>query len=165
MKLTENFITNSIDQKSKQVIGSLEKSNETNITQALANIKALEQSLTLYKNALKDFCDLSVEKGQLLAKYSKDTTGQSYNLPGVFASSYGGYDIQQMKQDNERIQEILSLLEQAENQKDMYFKMIQNAQNNIMKELNQVAKNSVDIEAFLAQLEDFTSWQSNQQKK
>ena len=119
MKLTENFITNSIDQKSKQVIGSLEKSNETNITQALANIKALEQSLTLYKNALKDFCDLSVEKGQLLAKYSKDTTGQSYNLPGVFASSYGGYDIQQMKQDNERIQEVLSLLEQAENQKDM----------------------------------------------
>ena len=131
----------------------------------MANIKALEQSLTLYKNALKDFCDLSVEKGQLLAKYSKDTTGQSYNLPGVFASSYGGYDIQQMKQDNERIQEVLSLLEQAENQKDMYFKMIQNAQNNIMKELNQVAKNSVDIEAFLAQLEDFTSWQSNQQKK
>ena len=99
MKLTENFITNSIDQKSKQVIGSLEKSNETNITQALANIKALEQSLTLYKNALKDFCDLSVEKGQLLAKYSKDTTGQSYNLPGVFASSYGGYDIQLLQND------------------------------------------------------------------
>lgn len=167
MELKENFITNEIDQKSKQVIDSLEKSNETNIVQALANIKSLEQSLTLYKEALKDFCDLSVEKAQLLAKYSKDTTGQSYNLPGVFASSYGGYNIDQMKQDNQRIQEILSLLEQTENQKNMYFKMVQNAQNNIMKELNQVTKNSVDIEAFLAQLEDFSSWQSNssQQKR
>lgn len=167
MELKENFITNEIDQKSKQVIDSLEKSNETNIVQALANIKSLEQSLTLYKEALKDFCDLSVEKAQLLAKYSKDTTGQSYNLPGVFASSYGGYNIDQMKQDNQRIQEILSLLEQTENQKNMYFKMVQNAQNNIMKELNQVTKNSVDIEAFLAQLENFTSWQSNssQQKR
>lgn len=167
MELKENFITNEIDQKSKQVIGSLEKSNETNIVQALANIKSLEQSLTLYKEVLKDFCDLSVEKAQLLAKYSKDTTGQSYNLPGVFASSYGGYNIDQMKQDNQRIQEILSLLEQTENQKNMYFKMVQNAQNNIMKELNQVTKNSVDIEIFLAQLEDFSSWQSNssQQKR
>lgn len=167
MELKENFITNEIDQKSKQVIGSLEKSNETNIVQALANIKSLEQSLTLYKEVLKDFCDLSVEKAQLLAKYSKDTTGQSYNLPGVFASSYGGYNIDQMKQDNQRIQEILSLLEQTENQKNMYFKMVQNAQNNIMKELNQVTKNSVDIEVFLAQLEDFSSWQSNssQQKR
>ena len=167
MELKENFITNEIDQKSKQVIVSLEKSNETNIVQALANIKSLEQSLTLYKEVLKDFCDLSVEKAQLLAKYSKDTTGQSYNLPGVFASSYGGYNIDQMKQDNQRIQEILSLLEQTENQKNMYFKMVQNAQNNIMKELNQVTKNSVDIEVFLAQLEDFSSWQSNssQQKR
>lgn len=165
MKITENFITNSIDQKSKQVLGSLEKSNETNITQALANISALQQSLTFYKGALKDFCDLSIEKAQLLAKYSKDTTGQSYNLPGVFASSYGGYNIEEMKKDNERIQEVLKLLEQAENQKDMYFKMVQNATNNITKELGQVVKNSNNIEIFLSQLEEFTSWQSNQQKK
>ena len=165
MKITENFITNSIDQKSKQVLGSLEKSNETNITQALANISALQQSLTLYKGALKDFCDLSIEKAQLLAKYSKDTTGQSYNLPGVFASSYGGYNIEEMKKDNERIQEVLKLLEQAENQKDMYFKMVQNATNNITKELGQVVKNSNNIEIFLSQLEEFTSWQSNHQKK
>lgn len=164
MKFEENFITNQLDQKSKQVIGQLQKSNEYNSTQALANIESLRQALTFYKDSLKDFCDLSVEKAQILAKYSKDTTGQSYNLPGVFTSSYGGYDVQQMKADNERLQEVLSLVEKAENQKNMYLKMVQNAQTNIQKELSQINKNAVDIEIFLAQLENASSWASNQKR-
>ena len=164
-KLNENYITRNIDAKNKAVLDSLKKSTENNTTQALANIKSLEQALTLYKDALADYCDLSVEKADLEAKYSKDTSGGSYNLPGVFASSEGAYDLPSMKADNARIQELLSLLNQAENQKDMYFKMVQRAGADIMKELSQVIKNSADIEAYIAQLSEFASWQSNSMKK
>lgn len=154
-----------LDTKNIQVIEALKKALSENIDKCIKEIDSLKSSVSLYKESANDFVDISVEKCDTVAKYSKANNGGSYNLPGVFASSMGGYDLDAMRADNQRITELNDLYETAENQKNTYFKMIIRAQNEMKIYLNTIAHINNDMNAFLEQLSQETSWTSNKQIK
>ena len=76
----------------------------------------------------------------------------------------GGYDIDIMRADNQRLEQINDLQKTAENQKDAYFKMIIRAQNELKIYLNAIARINVDLSIFLEQISQESSWQSNLKK-
>lgn len=163
-KVEENYEAKNIDAKSSQVINALETALNSNIDKCLKEIDSLKSSVALYKESVGDYVDLSVENSDIVAKYSKANNGGTYNLPGVFASSSGSYDLDAMKADNQRIEQVKSLYNTAKNQRDTYFKMIVRAQNEMRLYLNAIARINNDIDVYLEQIGQETSWASNVKK-
>ena len=159
-----SFNPTHLEAKNVQVVNSLKQGLKSSIEKSLKEIDSLKSSLSLYKESVDDFINLSIEKSDTVSKYSKQTTGGTYNLPGVLAASMGGYDIDAMRADNQRLEQINSLQETAENQKDAYFKMIIRAQNELKIYLNAIARINVDLDIFLEQISQESSWQSNLKK-
>lgn len=159
MKKVKETITNNVnDNKINTALQNISTSISQSVVTSDATLSQLKSALQMYKEALDDYIKLSVEKSTLSAKYSNDNAGNPYDLPGVYSSTSGAFDLQQMKIDNQRIEELLPLLDQAESQKDLYFKMIQNAKNSLSKELANIIQNSVNLEAFLTQLDEFSGF-------
>ena len=166
MKKYKETITNSVtDGKVNSALQNISSSISQSVVNSNATLTQLQSALQMYKEALDDYIQLSVEKSTLSAKYSNDNAGNPYDLPGVFSSTMGTFDLGQMKIDNQRIEEILPLLDQAESQKDLYFKMIQNARNSLSKDLANIIQNSVNLEAFLTQLEEFSGFDNKFRNK
>lgn len=155
----------SLDEKNVKVINALRLALAANIDDCLKEIDSLKTAVSYFKDAETDYIELSVEKNDIVSKYSKANNGGSYNLPGVFASSMGSYDLDAMRSDNKRSEEVLTLSQTAQNQKDTYFKMMVRAQNKMRLYLNTIAKINTDIDAYLEQLAQSTSWQSNKSIK
>ncbi len=159
------FNPSHLDAKNMQVINALKTGLQQNIEKCIKEIDSLKSSVSLYKESANDFVDLAVERSDTIAKYSKANNAGSYNLPGVFASSMGGYDLDAMRQDNQRMIQLNDLYETAENQRDTYFKMIVRAQNEMKIYLNAIARINNDMNIFLEQLAQETSWESNKNIK
>ena len=159
-----SFNPTHLGEKNVQVINTLRKGLKSNIEKCLKEIDSLKSSVSLYRDSIEDFVNLSIEKSDTVSKYSKSTSGGAYNLPGVFALSMGSYDIEAMKADNQRLEQINGLQETAENQKNAYFKMMIRAQNELKIYLNAIARINVDLGIFLEQVSEESSWQSNLKK-
>lgn len=164
-KLTEGYAVQNIDEKNQKVIESLRTGLKSSIEKCLKEIDSLKSSISLYQEAIADYVDLSIEKSDIVAKYSKASNGGTYNLPGVFASSVGSYDINAMRADNQRIEQVKSLYEVAEGQKDAYFKMIVRAQNEMKIYLTSIARINNDLDIYLEQLAQENSWEANKNIK
>lgn len=164
-QLKEGYAVQNIDQKNQQVIEALRTGLKSSIEKCLKEIDSLKSSVSLYRDAVSDYVDLSIEKSDIVAKYSKANNGGTYNLPGVFASSVGSYDINAMRADNQRIEQVKSLYEVAEGQKDTYFKMIVRAQNEMKIYLTSIARINSDLDIYLEQLAQENSWEANKNIK
>lgn len=164
-QLKEGYAVQNIDQKNQQVIEALRTGLKSSIEKCLKEIDSLKSSVSLYRDAVSDYVDLSIEKSDIVAKYSKANNGGTYNLPGVFASSVGSYDINAMRADNQRIEQVKSLYEVAEGQKDTYFKMIVRAQNEMKIYLTSIARINNDLDIYLEQLAQENSWEANKNIK
>lgn len=162
--LNESYEIKNIDPKSAQVINALQTALQDNIDKCIKEIDSLKSSISLYKSSADQYVDLAVENSDIVSKYSKANNAGSYNLPGVFASSSGSYDIDAMRADNQRIEQVKSLYETAANQRSTYFKMIVRAQNEMRLYLNAIARINNDIDIYLEQLAQDTSWASNVKK-
>lgn len=164
-RLTEGYAVQNIDEKNQKVIEALRTGLKGNIEKCLKEIDSLKSAVSLYRDSITDFVDLSIEKSDIVAKYSKANNAGTYNLPGVFASSMGAYDLNAMRADNQRIEQVKSMYEVAEGQKDTYFKMIVRAQNEMKLYLTAIARINADLDVYLEQLAQETSWESNKNIK
>lgn len=163
--LKEGYAVQNIDEKNQKVIEALRTGLKNNIEKCLKEIDSLKSAVSLYRDSITDYVDLSIEKSDIVAKYSKANNSGTYNLPGVFASSAGSYDLDAMRADNQRIEQVKSLYDVAEGQKDTYFKMIVRAQNEMKLYLTAIARINNDLDIYLEQLAQETSWESNKQIK
>lgn len=158
---TGNYEPVNIDEQNRKVINGFKNTIDATSKKAIEETESLKSSLELYKSTIEDYINLSVEKSDIVAKYSKANNGGVYNLPGVFASSSGAYDISAMKQDNQRIEQVKSLYSSVDTQKKAYVKMIVRAQNEMQLYLRTLLKTANDLDVYLEQLSQDTSWASN----
>lgn len=160
-----NYATNLIDKKNDKVLKALKSNSNEAATKALASIKSIADTIENYKTALSEYIDLSVEQSAITAKYSKDVAGGSYNLPGVFSNTVGGYNIEQMKKDNLRLRDVSEQLKAVEAAKDFSSKIISRNATELLTQLKIMSKTLADVDAYLAQLEEFSSWETNSLKR
>jgi hypothetical protein len=146
----------SIPAQNQKVINNLTQTITRTITAAEEEIAYLKASLEDYKEALVDSVNLHNEQADLLAKYSRTKPAQnSYNLPSVFSSSMAAYDMDALRADNARVQEISETIEEGDRQKDLYYKMIMRNAGDFYRNIKKISKTTLEIEQYLAQQKQY----------
>lgn len=144
--------------KNQQLVNNLSAQLDGSLSKGINDSAQLKQVLANYKEAMKDYIELSSKKAEIVSKYANAKTGGSFNLPGVFNTAAGSYDLQQMKNDNAALKDISSTYASAQQQKDVYFKMIINLNTELQQYLRTVSKISEQLEIVFEQLQTDASW-------
>ena len=69
--LKEGYAVQNIDEKNQKVIEALRTGLKDNIEKCLKEIDSLKSAVSLYRDSITDYVDLSIEKSDIVAKYSK----------------------------------------------------------------------------------------------
>lgn len=144
--------------KDVNVINSLKKQIISAAEGSIAEVDYLKSALQLYKQAVLESIDSNMEAADIIAKYSTGAQlggmSGSYNLPGVFSAPEALYDTNAMKADNEKLLQTNNVKNNADKQKDMYFKMVVQNYNDLKQRLNALAQTNQQIFIYLSQLND-----------
>ena len=95
------------------------------VDRALAHIKILEEALASYKASVESSVDYNLEYADIFSRWNEpDRHSSTYGLPGVMASTVASYDIDTLKKDNDRMATCKEKKQEAERQRDAYFKSV-----------------------------------------
>jgi hypothetical protein len=107
---------------------SLLKTIATNAIQncesSINNINQMLNDLKLYKECLVDSINIEAETADIAIKYGSSPSQQAHTLPGVVTVP-SMYNIEAVRVDNARMEELKETSEKASNQKQMMFSTIQ----------------------------------------
>ena len=123
---------------------------------ALVEMDYLKSALALYKKSLSERVNTALQESDMMAKYTKPQESSPYQLPGVFAQTQGGYDINQLKKDNEILSSIKQTSSEAKQQNDMYYKMVAGDIKDLNLKLQKLSKNYTDLIAYITQLQQYS---------
>jgi predicted Zn-dependent protease len=146
------YSTKNLPKKSQSVIDMLRQQALQNADAALQELQYLLSAISTYKEALSESLDISLEKADIVYKYKTKPTMGAYNLPAVMATTAATYDINSIKKDNSRMEELNDNEDETSSQKELYFKMIIGNFNDLSKRIKRIATNNISINAFLEQL-------------
>lgn len=151
--IVENYEIKNLNSTSKQIAVDLRAKLLAAIEGSLSEIEYLKSSLQNYKGVLNDFADMSIENADIISKYRYNPTSSSFNLPGVFASTVGSYDLESMSADNNRLSELKDDLDEIDTQQQTYYKMMIGNANDTMDKIRQIKKYHGLLSQFLQQLQ------------
>ena len=107
---------------------------------ALLGIDYLKSAIQNYKNSLAKRINTSLQKADLTTKYTHNVEGNSYNLPGVFSSTTGGYDISELQKDKAALESIINSNNEAIQASDTYYKMVSYDMTDLKNKLQKLGK-------------------------
>lgn len=148
---------NNLDTLSKSDIGiinSAEQSIIKTVNSLVADCQYLENVLVQYKDAMVQNVTSSVQESDILRKYNSGSSGNSYNLPGVFATTLGTYDLERMNQDNERLESAMQIKKESEKQRNTTFALVTQTYGDIRQKLNSLANENQQIIQYIESLKD-----------
>lgn len=159
---TPEYQMKSIPAQNQKIINNLTQTITRTIAEAEEELAYLKASLMDYKEALVDSVNLHNEQADLLAKYSRSQVApNSYNLPSVFSSSMAAYDMDALRADNARVQELGEAVEESDKQKEIYYKMIMRNAGDFYRNIKKVSKTTLEIEQYLAQQKQYAEGNYN----
>lgn len=148
---------NNLDTLSKSDIGiinSAEQSIIKTVNSLVADCQYLANVLVQYKDAMVQNVTSSVQESDILRKYSSGSSGNSYNLPGVFATTLGSYDLERMNQDNARLESAMQIKKESEKQRNTTFALVTQTYGDIRQKLNSLANENQQIVQYIEALKD-----------
>lgn len=146
-----------LSQTNQQTLSKIRADLAAAIEGAIAETDYLKNSLQLFKQSIEKFSDLSLENADIVNSYKQKTSVQSYNLPGVFASSIGNVDFEKMKQDNARLLEISDELQNIKTEKDINYSIVISNTNDYINRIKQLKNANQLLENFITQVENSIS--------
>jgi len=124
-RLTEAFYNpTNLSQKDAVLLGTISKNLVTNTDSVISALNAMMSNLKMYKEVMIDSINAESEGIDLEMKYSKSPPQQSHSLPGVITLP-PSYDLQAVKKDNARFEEVKEVREKVNKQRDLYIKLLQ----------------------------------------
>jgi hypothetical protein len=148
------YIPTSINKKDAMVLQTLRQNSQKNIDKAIDATATLHQALKTYKEALADSQELSTEEADIICKYATAPTMGSYNLPSILIGDKASYNINDVKADNQRLENLRNESKRAANQADYYLKIALQNYKNLVAEIKQMELFKSNIEQALALLQD-----------
>lgn len=133
-------------------IDALRKALNGGVSSASTAATGIQEALKLFNDSLNDYLTLKLEYQAILDKYASNNTngsGQSYNLPGVFNTSLAVYDVNAAKADNQRVVDLLPMIDEAEQQKNYYYDSLVGNFNDLVNSLQKVKKNEGNITEYM----------------
>lgn len=148
---------NNLDTLSKSdvgIINSAEQSIIKTVNSLIADCQYLANVLVQYRDAMVQNVAASVQESDILRKYNSGPSGNSYNLPGVFATTLGTYDLEKMNQDNERLESAMQTKKESEKQRNTTFALVTQTYGDIRQKLNSLANENQQIIQYIEALKD-----------
>jgi Ni,Fe-hydrogenase I large subunit len=120
--LQEFYNPQNLGNRDSQVLASISKSSIGAIEQALGSLTHLIANLKTYKQCMIDSINLQAESADIATKYAVSVPSQSHTLPGVLTAPQS-YDLQGIRSDNERMEQVKSNKEKVMAQKKIYLRL------------------------------------------
>lgn len=156
--MTPQYQMKAIPEKNQKIILSLVQNINRAIISAEEELGYLKSALENYKEALGDSVNLHNEEADIMAKYARaPVAANSYGLPSVFHSSVAAYDLDGLKTDNARVQELHHAVEEADQQKELYYSMIMRNAGDFYRNIKKISKVSLEIDQYLLQQKQYAS--------
>lgn len=127
---------------------------ENGILGAIEETKYLQNALGIFKQAINNYADNALEKADIVAKYRRPSGMQSYNLPGVMASSIGRVDTSTLTADNQRLNELTDAEKNLQSQKDLNYSIMISNTNDLIQKINAIKSSALFLENFIIQMQD-----------
>jgi len=127
---------------------------ENGILGAIEETKYLQNALGIFKQAINNYADNALEKADIVAKYRRPSGMQSYNLPGVMASSIGRVDTSTLTTDNQRLNELTDAEKSLQSQKDLNYSIMISNTNDLIQKINAIKSSALFLENFIIQMQD-----------
>lgn len=123
---------------------------------ALLGLDYLKSAIQNYKDSLANRINTSLQKADLTIKYTHNQPGNSYNLPGVFSSTTGGYDIAELQKDKAALESIIDTNTEAIQATNTYYKMVSYDMNDLRNKLQKIGKLYNDLLSYIDQIETYS---------
>ena len=120
--LQEIYQSKNLSQKDSALLAQISKSAISSLNSTIGTLQHLLQNLTTYKECLVDRINLQAESADLATKYARDIPQQSHSLPGVISLPQA-YNLDDIKADNSRMEQIKTLKDKAIKQKEIYLRL------------------------------------------
>ena len=123
-KIKEDFyVAKNLSGKDNQLLENLSTQNVTAITKAIAAASDLINNLKIYQSCLVDSINIEAECADISAKYGNKSVDQTmYSLPGIVTTPRT-YDLNAIRKDSDRMNELAQDREKAASQKESYLKL------------------------------------------
>jgi hypothetical protein len=124
--LDQFFQAEHLTSDQKGFVAKLTKRLTSAIGEFSGTVTKLQGSISGFNETMTDYVNCAMEQYDIIQKYYYDD-GQSGNyapLPGI-VSVPSSYDVNEVKSDNQRLEEIQGMLEQSEDQKNITQQLLQ----------------------------------------
>ena len=120
--LTELYQSKNLSQKDANLLAQISKSSISSLESTIGSLQHLLSNLSVYKECLIDGINLQAESADLITKYSREIPQQSHTLPGIVTLPQS-YDLESIKVDNDRMEQVKALKDKAIKQKEIYLRL------------------------------------------
>jgi len=145
-----------LSKKDAELLKSISKNNINNAEFTLGTTTQFLSNLKLYKECLIDTINIQAEMIDLATKYAIEPPKQQYTLPGVI-SMPPSYDLEGLKTDNIRMEELKELRDKSTQQKELYLRIIQEDFREFLTHFKKLLYFSDTLDQFIASLNEKTN--------
>jgi Ni,Fe-hydrogenase I large subunit len=120
--LKEIYQPKNLGNNDAQMLANISKASITAIEQSVGSLTHLIDNLKIYKQCLIDSINLQAESADIATKYAVNAPSQSHTLPGVISLPQS-YDLQSIRSDNERMEQVKASKDKILGQKKIYLRL------------------------------------------
>jgi hypothetical protein len=110
--------------KDATLLTTISKNLLTNIDLTIGSISVMLSNLKMYKETMIDSINAEAESIDLSTRYASNPPRQTHSLPGVVTLP-PSYDLNSIRSDHEKMEQIKDIREKTATQKDLYIKMLE----------------------------------------
>jgi Ni,Fe-hydrogenase I large subunit len=146
--LEEMYNPQNLANTDSQILASISKSSIQAIESSIGSLSHLIDNLKIYKQCMIDSINLQAESADIATKYAVNAPTQSHTLPGVITTPQT-YDLQSIKSDNERMEQVKTDKEKALQQKKIYLRLAEEDVRVFLQSWKRLQYSDVSFEEFV----------------
>jgi Ni,Fe-hydrogenase I large subunit len=151
--LQELYNPKNLANTDSQILASISKSSIQAIESSIGSLAHLIDNLKIYKQCMIDSINLQAESADIATKYAVNAPSQSHTLPGIITTPQS-YDLQSIKSDNERMEQVKSSKEKTLAQKKIYFRLAEEDVRVFLQAWKRLQYSDASFEEFILTLND-----------
>jgi hypothetical protein len=157
LKLKEEiYAPQNLTSKDAQLLTTISKNLLKNVESTVGALSAMISNLKMYKEVMVDCINSEAETIDLTVKYASNVPQQVHSLPGI-VNLPPAYNLESIKADNEKFENLKDVREKVEAQKDMYIKILEQEYKTVNAAFKKMLYNDSTFSIFIQSLNEKTN--------
>jgi Ni,Fe-hydrogenase I large subunit len=147
-KISETYNPKNLADSDARILASISKSSINSIESSIGALSHLIDNLKVYKDCMIDSINLQAESADIAIKYSNNAPLQSHTLPGIISTPQS-YDLQSIKSDNERMEQVKMNKDKTLQQKRIYLRLAEEDLRVFLQSWKRLQNSDLSFEEFI----------------